>query len=692
MIPNMSELSIGCPYKKVVYTHVKWFTRRGEENDSDDDSDEKDMSSDNRPELSLEAAGRKAEKANAVKGDAVSRYGGVSSKEWRARDKSNRIATTVANKGKLRQTEKAQITKQMVEAERKSVGRENADNAKYKWQREDNISPKQQQYAWADELGESNMGKRIEAAAEEESALAEATKRQRMEESFLVITSDIEGGSDALHLTKKMRVHGFEYSLLKQKVMDCVHAGDAGDIRGASMAALEYLNDVPHNKLCGNRDANVVRFEELFQLLPGGELTPFYDGLPPSLTAFYECVSGIQVLWTKPYLYVRLLILIYGWHRLSRGTMNVSFNAFQHTDIANSHFGPGLSTTGWIISGLTNMVTTFQSKDIKVVGTRESVIIDLAKALLDQSLSFGVKVYVANAIYWASQLAKYVAESNALSYSRVEGDGVLGVHDFFGTFGERVGQVFNTVESRQEAGLYEPSPLVENVATWVEHANRTWRSLTEISNSLGRIRNRAPKQSTPSFADVTLAQLAAESSNGFFHGTRPPNYVHTLCVKLNERFPMHDVRHVFCGHQPRPLGRLTRSQHGLILAEVDTQYTPFCATSYVIIPSKKATSPRVDIENIKESAVTRVAEIADAVKGVSKEADKHAFGVIENCWTLGRVAFEESTWRVVSYTLPRATLHRPLSEPPGSPPNSVCIMCTHTHRLSTRMGEPLAVI
>ena len=211
------------------------------------------------------------------------------------------------------------------------------------------------------------------------------------------------------------------------------------------MAALEYLNDVPHNKLCGNRDANVVRFEELFQLLPGGELTPFYDGLPPSLTAFYECVSGIQVLWTKPYLYVRMLILIYGWHRLSRGTMNVSFNAFQHTDIANSHFGPGLSTTGWIISDLTNMVTTFQSKDIKVVDTRESVIIDLAKALLDQSLSFGVKVYVANAIYWASELADSISISLFVGIIKERIFPIVCIHNLVGlslTVGTRFGNPF----------------------------------------------------------------------------------------------------------------------------------------------------------------------------------------------------------------------------------------------------------
>ena len=84
---------------------------------------------------------------------------------------------------------------------------------------------------------------------------------------------------------------------------------------------------------------------------------------------------------------------------------------------------------------------------------------------------------------------------------------------------------------------------------------------------------------------LLLARLADPQSDGFFHGLRPMDYVHTLCKQLQLKFKQSPVKHVFCGHQPRPLGRLTRSKHGLILAELDTQYTLFCATSYVIIPN-----------------------------------------------------------------------------------------------------------
>ena len=145
-------------------------------------------------------------------------------------------------------------------------------------------------------------------------------------------------------------------------------------------------------------------------------------------------------------------------------------------------------------------------------------------------------------------------------------------------------------------------------------ANTRHRQLVDNSQALQAIADKKPAQESRTPAqDKLLARLADPQSNGFFHGVRPMDYVHTLCKTLQSKFPDSPVKHVFCGHQPRPLGRLTRSEHGLILAELDTQYTLFSATSYVIIPIVDPSSGRRS-EDQESWAKSQVSGLAEKIK------------------------------------------------------------------------------
>ena len=133
---------------------------------------------------------------------------------------------------------------------------------------------------------------------------------------------------------------------------------------------------------------------------------------------------------------------------------------------------------------------------------------------------------MANALEWAKELATYVESSNALSHSYVGGDQVLGVHDFFGKEGGRVGQVFKNAANIQatESELYEacdpeaftPEDWVED---WVKQANRRHRDLVKNSQALQAIADSDPTQEskTPD-QDQLLARLADPQSMGSFTG------------------------------------------------------------------------------------------------------------------------------------------------------------------------------
>ena len=67
----------------------------------------------------------------------------------------------------------------------------------------------------------------------------------RPHQKLVCVSSDIEGGPLALQLTTKMRSKALDYADLNILQMGYVHCGDAGDIRGESMQAINFLN-MPH--------------------------------------------------------------------------------------------------------------------------------------------------------------------------------------------------------------------------------------------------------------------------------------------------------------------------------------------------------------------------------------------------------------------------------------------------------------
>ena len=729
MIPNMSELSIGC--NKGVYTHVNWYTRGGKKEDSDDDSDaDPDVSDDAtiRQELKMaleqEAAELKAGNAKGVAGGArrgvkvenpppIHLYHPMGYSDHSTRRAAD-AASKVNREKKKRDKDKRALEDmdRAVSAERKRRLYEENEAREQRYKALDPL--KQQQDDWADDVGLRSMGRKEtkekerakkkkkdeeeanralleeanralleeQDAAEKNKQADEMLRQAQLRNNLLCISSDIEGGPNALLLTESMRKYAESYASGQTPKLLCryIHGGDAGDIRNASLGSIKYLNQLGdfNTKLCGNRDANVVRFNELF-LPPGKTLVPLTPNASNQIKNFYADVLhmdkdlGNDYTMTSHRANCRQLILIYGWHRLSRGTINPTFNSSTHIDVANSHFSEfteldkkpdnelvgteGLSNARALMALLTAFVSLYQAR----TGT-ETHIKELKQLFEDivkiPDVQLQCDAYVANALKWAKELATYVESSNALSHSYVGGDQVLGVHDFFGKEGGRVGQVFKNAANIQatESELYEacdpeaftPEDWVED---WVKQANRRHRDIVKNSQALQAIADSDPTQEskTPD-QDHLLARLADPQSDGFFHGLRPMDYVHTLCKQLQLKFKQSPVKHVFCGHQPRPLGRLTRSKHGLILAELDTQYTLFCATSYVIIPNVDPS--RGTPSTVQEPwAQRQVSGLAVKIK----KYKENQFIDIANVWALGSVRFNAASYRVVRVTLPNLT-------------------------------------
>ena len=535
----------------LFYTH---------DDDSDDDPDEPDIASDNRPELSLEAAGRKAE------GNPVNGHFGRSKVSGRTRSAlthqvnySSRAARAGADaRAAARRRDKNNMDSDIMKLEEAAQIRKQQDAERnQRLKKAEAFMPQDQDLGWAEDDEEAERAP-LEAEDAARKKNEDEISRRAVLPTLLCVSSDIEGGPNALLLTQSMVDHAASYAKAHRLNPRYVHGGDSGDIREESLKSLKYLNEnlgVIDTKLCGNRDANVVRFNELF-LPPGKTLVPFTPDASNQIKNFYADVLqmdkdlGNDYTMTSHRANCRQLILIYGWHRLSRGTINPTFNSSTHIDVANSHFSEfteldkkpdnelvgteGLSDARSLIDLLTAFVSLYKNTT-----ETETHLVKL-KALFDDIVKRpGVKLliagYLENAKEWARELAKYVQSSDALSHSYVGGDQVLGVHDFFGPDGGRVGQVFKDAASIGSGDeLYETyMPQPNTPKEWVDAANTRHRQLVDNSQALQAIANKQPAQESRTPAqDKLLARLADPQSNGFFHGERPMNYVHTLCESL----------------------------------------------------------------------------------------------------------------------------------------------------------------
>ena len=223
-----------------------------------------------------------------------------------------------------REKQATDALREEAEAERRRQRQRRADVAR-EMQRNAVIPPDDQYKFLAEnhDLGVAMRNKAMEDGTKrqkmeaEESMRASLEAREPMEvqmvQTLLCVSSDIEGGPLALKLTKEMRSKAMSYAEQNILIPGYVHCGDAGDIRGESMEAINFLNGVGGTNLCGNRDANVVRFQEIMGDEPK-DLIELHSGVPEALKELYSDIGRwegyvTQVRYTASYVYNRMYTL-----------------------------------------------------------------------------------------------------------------------------------------------------------------------------------------------------------------------------------------------------------------------------------------------------------------------------------------------------------------------------------------------
>lgn len=461
-----------------------------------------------------------------------------------------------------------------------------------------------------------------------------------------IYVSDIEGGSRGLYLAKRLKEEVFQNATL-------VMCGDSGDIDAFSIPTLEYLvNQCPKDTthlLSGNRDYNVSRISEVLE----GDLLMVPAGAGGANAAKYQMVHGAIQSRIKDVKYVASnplyniackILLTSAWHRYTRGTMGAGRDKATWKDIALSYQGgvANCPTVRAIIEDFLNYCdTTEVPSDLE---TKVDYYAEAMYAVQEESLAM-----YADITKWRLLLEKYVRQSHIMHYCHVHK--TLAVHDFFGKDGKRLSDrhvyvnLSNYKVSDDKSAMHVSSPQ-KSVRDWTNEVNKAHDAIVKSAFG-GDIQARA-----------LMADLAGPTADSFLHGYRP-SYYYEVLQDLNESVKTEEVDHIVCGHQPAPIGRLSRvakNDAGYWLAEVDTQVTAFSRTAYLVhhhtFGVENVNQPKdkgkYEMQHFIDSKVMGCAhELAKSIlKCYNGEAQKGTNNSEHSKWSLGVVSYMGKLHRV----------------------------------------------
>lgn len=469
-----------------------------------------------------------------------------------------------------------------------------------------------------------------------------------------IYVSDIEGGDRGLCLAKKLRQKVFPGTTI-------IMCGDAGDIDANSIPVLEYfVQQAPKEGgtvlLSGNRDYNVARISEV--------LDAPYDmvmhGAGAGNAETYKRVHGLLIrmfgeagsLWEKNGCQV---LLTAAWHRYTRATMGRMNPKDTWKDIVRSYRAPINDVEKNSRKALDTLIDNFLTVCDKSAegeqGGFEAAVFTSVQALTACSVKGAVTDMLKAGEEWRQLLETYVKESKIMHFCPAHK--ALAVHDFFGTDGDKLQQhlKFDTVANFRKAppgkgrakGAPPHVPSGESgMAGWEQEVNASHKAIVTEAIKGNDIHARA-----------YMAMLAEDKADGFMHGFRPAHYYQVLERLSASKAMAAEVDHVVCGHQPAPMGRLSRVEtdaNGYWLAEIDTQMTAFSRAAYLVhdhtFDVGAVPPPTAKGKGYTDSFITSITESGDkeakkivACYGAAKREASEESNVIHAKWTLGVVSF-----------------------------------------------------